>query len=230
MAMRKVVGYVRVSTAEQVEGFGLDVQRSAIERFCKAKRLGLVDILTDEGQSGSNGLDWRVGLAEALALVERGEVKGIVVYRLDRLARDLLLQETLMARMRSAGAKVLSTSEPDVDSDDATRVLVRQVLGAISQYERAVIRGRMMAGKAAKVASGGYGGGRPAFGKAAKDRSLVEDPDERQTIETMRCLRAEGKSLREIAAELERAGKQSKSGQRWYPMQVKRVLDRADSG
>jgi DNA invertase Pin-like site-specific DNA recombinase len=226
MSLRKVVGYLRVSTTEQVEGFGLDVQRKAIEEYCRKRRLRLVDVLSDEGQSGSNGLDRRVGLAEALALVERGDVKGIVVYRLDRLARDLLLQETVMGRMRSAGAVVLSVTEPDVDSDDATRVLVRQVLGAISQYERAVIKGRMMAGKAAKVATGGYGGGRPAFGKVAKDKSLVDDVDERQTIELIRRLRDKGLSLRQIAEHLEQAGLHSKSGQHWFPTQVKRVLDR----
>ncbi|MGB9112284.1 MAG: recombinase family protein [Acidimicrobiales bacterium] len=103
---------------------------------------------------------------------------------------------------------------------------MRQVLGAISQYERAVIKGRMMAGKAAKVASGGYGGGRPAFGKAAKDKSFVGDIEERQTIELIRRLRSERLSLRQIAGYLEQAGLHSKSGQHWYPTRVKRVLDR----
>lgn len=226
MAGRRVVGYVRVSTTEQIEGFGLEVQRSAIETYCRKRGFRLVHVLSDEGKSGANGLENRVGLAEALAFVERGEVKSLVVYRLDRLARDLLLQETIIARMRAAGARVLSVSEPDVESDDATRVLVRQVLGAISQYERAVIKGRMMAGKAAKVATGGYGGGRPAFGKAAKDKSLVDDIEEQQTIELIRRLRAEGMSLRQIAKHLEGAGMRSKSGRNWYPIQVKRVLDR----
>ena len=155
MAARKVLGYTRVSTQEQVTGYGLEVQAKAIRDYAKVNGLRLVRILSDEGQSGTNGLDARVGLAEALAIVERGEVAGIVVARMDRLARDLLLQETLMARMRQAGAEVISVSEPDMDSDDPTRVLVRQVLGSISQYERALIRGRMMAGKAAKVAGGG---------------------------------------------------------------------------
>lgn len=226
MAGRKAVGYLRVSTTEQIEGFGLEVQGNAIETYCRKRGFRLVQVLSDEGQSGANGLENRVGLAEALAFVERGEVKSLVVYRLDRLARDLLLQETIIARMRTAGAQVLSVSEPDVESDDATRVLVRQVLGAISQYERAVIKGRMMAGKAAKIKSGGYGGGRPSFGKAAKDKSLVDDDQEGQTIELISQLHADGMSLRQIAARLQESGTPSKSGQRWYPMQVKRVLDR----
>jgi DNA invertase Pin-like site-specific DNA recombinase len=227
MSVRRVLGYIRVSTQEQVSGFGLDVQRAAIRDYCKANELRLADVLSDEGQSGSNGLDTRIGLAEALARVERREVSGIVVYRMDRLARDLLLQETLMTRMRQAGAEVISVTEPDIDSDDPTRILVRQVLGSISQYERALIRGRMMAGKAAKVAQGGYGGGRPAFGYAAKDKTLVLDPREQEAVELIRRLHADGASLRSIAQRLDADGHRPKSGERWHPTQIKRILERS---
>ena len=95
MTTQRVIGYVRVSTQEQVEGFGLAVQRDGIRAYCKERGLRLVDIAADEGISGSNGLDTRPGLTEALLRVEDHEVSGIVVYRLDRLARDLLLQETV---------------------------------------------------------------------------------------------------------------------------------------
>ena len=226
MAARKMLGYTRVSTQEQVTGFGLEVQAKAIKDYAKANGLRLVRTLSDEGQSGSNGLDARVGLAEALAIVERGEVAGIIVYRMDRLARDLLLQETLMARMRAAGAEVISVSEPDMDSDDPTRVLVRQVLGSISQYERALIRGRMMAGKAAKVSKGGYGGGRPPFGWRAEDKELVPEPREQEAIALVRQLADEGLSSRQIAARLEEAGHRPKVGEHWSSVQVLRILRR----
>jgi DNA invertase Pin-like site-specific DNA recombinase len=226
MAARKVLGYTRVSTQEQVTGFGLEVQRKAIKDYCNANGLRLVRTLTDEGQSGTNGLDARVGLAEALAIVERREVAGIVVARMDRLARDLLLQETLMARMRQAGAEVISVSEPEMDSDDPTRVLVRQVLGSISQFERALIRGRMMAGKAAKVAGGGYGGGRPPFGWRAEGKELVPEPREQVAIALVRQLSDEGLSTRQIAARLEAEGHRPKVGNRWSSNQVLRIIQR----
>jgi DNA invertase Pin-like site-specific DNA recombinase len=226
MAARKVLGYTRVSTQEQVTGFGLDVQSKAIKDYARANGLRLVRTLSDEGQSGSNGLDARLGLAEALAIVERGEVAGIVVYRMDRLARDLLLQETLMARMRTAGAEVISVSEPDMDSDDPTRILVRQVLGSISQYERALIRGRMMACKAAKVSRGGYGGGRPPFGWRAEDKELVPDEREQTVVAFMRQLADEGLSSRQIAVRLEEAGYRPKVGEHWSSVQVLRILQR----
>src|SRR4051812_47679375 len=80
---RPVIGYVRVSTAEQAAtGFGLEVQRRAIRAFCKAKHLRLLATLADEGESGSNGLDRRQGLAQVLARVEAGEAEALVVYRL----------------------------------------------------------------------------------------------------------------------------------------------------
>jgi DNA invertase Pin-like site-specific DNA recombinase len=223
MAKTKVIGYTRVSTAEQVDGFGLDVQEAAIRAYCKAEDLRLVAMVSDEGQSGSNGLDDRLGLAEGLARIERGEAAALVVYRLDRLARDLLLQETVHARLEAGGAAVLSVSEPSVDGDDATRVLVRQLLGGIAQYERAVIRGRMMAGKAAKVAKGGYGGGRPAYGYKAESGALVVNEDESAVVETVTSMRRSGASYRAIASALSEAGLATRSGGEWNPNQLRRI-------
>jgi DNA invertase Pin-like site-specific DNA recombinase len=226
MPARKVIGYVRVSTQEQVDGFGLTVQRKTITDYAKANGLRLVRTVSDEGQSGSNGLDARQGLADVLAVAESGQVSGLVVFRLDRLARDLILQETLMARLHEAGVEVLSVSEPDIDSDDKTRVLVRQILGAVSQYERALIRSRMMAGRAAKIASGGYGGGRPPFGWRAEGKELVPEPREQEAIALVRQLADEGLSSRQIAARLEEAGLRPKVGAHWASTQVLRILQR----
>ena len=227
MVKQRVIGYTRVSTAEQVDGFGLDVQEAAIRAYCKAENLRLVAMVSDEGQSGSNGLDDRLGLAEGLARIERGEATALVVYRLDRLARDLLLQETVHARLEAGGAAVLSVSEPSVDGDDATRVLVRQLLGGIAQYERAVIRGRMMAGKAAKVASGGYGGGRPAYGLRAAGGALIANEDESVVVDTVTSMRRSGESYRAIASALSEAGITTRARGLWNPNQVRRIAQRA---
>jgi len=230
MARQRVIGYTRVSTAEQVDGFGLDVQQEKIRAYCKAEGLQLVAMLSDEGQSGSNGLDDRLGLAEALARIEKGDAGALVVYRLDRLARDLLLQETIHARLESGGSTVLSVSEPAIEGDDATRTLVRQLLGGIAQYERAVIRGRMMAGKAAKVARGGYGGGRPAYGLKADAGELVDNPAEVGIVDMVTRLRKKGCSYRQIGTALEEAGHRSRRGGSWNPNQLRRIALRVGVG
>src|SRR5438309_11179607 len=86
----RAIGYRRVSTDEQVQGNGLEVQEQAIRWYCTDNDLNLIEVTSDEGISGSNGLDARVGLASALARLEAGEADCLVVYRLDRLARDFV--------------------------------------------------------------------------------------------------------------------------------------------
>ncbi len=85
---------------------------------------------------GGNGLDAREALPDAVAEVREHRATGLVVYRLDRLARDLILQETLLAEIANLGGRVFSTipGEQDViedDPDDPSRRLIRQVLGAV---------------------------------------------------------------------------------------------------
>lgn len=221
----KALGYIRVSTQEQVKGFGLDVQERAIRAYCKANKLELVDVLRDEGRSGSNGLDTRVGLADALARLKAGEAELLVVYRIDRLARDLILQETLVQRLRDQGTPVRSASEPDLDTDtdDATKVLIRQIIGAVAQYERTVIRGRMMSGKAAKKEQGGFLGGRAPYGFRIVDGDVVTDDAEQEVVALVGQLRNAGMSLRQIGAELDQRGYRPRDGAAWHPTTVRRI-------
>lgn len=216
------IAYLRVSTAEQVAGFGLDVQAQAIDAYCASAGLRLVGTYRDEGISGSNGLETRVGLGEALAALEAGDATCLVVYRMDRLARDLLLQETVVQRLTQRAVAVRSASEPDMDtlSDDPTKTLIRQIVGAIAQYERAVIRGRMQAGIRAKAAAGGYVGGQPPYGWRAQRGELVEHPAEQAAVAFARQLRSEGCTLRVVAARLAEAGYPPRRGSRWHPSAV----------
>jgi DNA invertase Pin-like site-specific DNA recombinase len=229
----KIVGYVRVSTASQVEdGLGLDVQKAALQTWCKTNRHRLTSIQSDEGISGAKELEHRPGLAEAIALVKDGQAKGIVVPRLDRLARDLIIQETILAEIRRIGGEVFSTSSGEAayltdDPDDPSRKLIRQVLGAVSEYERSMVALRLRNGRQRKAQMGGYASGAPAFGFEARDGDLIESQDEQFTIKRIAELRASGASLRSVCMALESEGHRCKrGGTAWQPMAVKRVLDR----
>jgi DNA invertase Pin-like site-specific DNA recombinase len=122
------------------------------------------------------------------------------------------------------GGEVLSVSEPDIDSDDPTRILVRQVLGAISQYERAMIRRRTSAGRAKKVAAGGYGGGRPKFGYKAEGGELIADEREQSVIAVVASLRARGRSLREDFCRDAEGVQPRTAGARWHSATVGTLL------
>lgn len=225
MAKPKAIGYLRVSTVEQTNGFGLEVQEQAIRDYCRFNGLSLVGIFRDEGQSGSNGLDTRIGLAEALAALKAGQASTLVVYRLDRLARDLILQETLVQQLREQGTPILSASEPDLDTDtdDPTKVLIRQIIGAVSQYERTVIRGRMMAGRAKKREAGGYIGGTLPYGFRLEHGQVLPDPAEQKVVALVGRRMSEGASLRTICAELDSKGFRPRTGASWHPNTIRRI-------
>lgn len=225
------IGYLRVSTADQADnGYGLDVQRQAIETYCADHGVTLTAIYSDAGISGASSLDQRQGLAAALAAAEARPGGQLIVYRLDRLARDLVLQELLLQRLSKNGTAVLSATEPDLDTmgSDPTKVLIRQILGALAQYERALIRGRMNAGRAAKAAAGGYVGGAPAYGLVANAGTLAVNGAEQEVVNLVHDLRSQGRTLRDICTALEAAGHKPRRATRWHPAVVREIALRGD--
>jgi DNA invertase Pin-like site-specific DNA recombinase len=222
-----------VSTDRQAgAGHGLDIQERAIRVWARQTRHRIVSWHRDEGISGSNGIEHRDGLADALETLRARHASGLVVYRLDRLARDLVLQEQLLADVRRMGADIYSTSDAEAayltdDPDDPSRKLIRQVLGAVNEYERAMITLRLRAGRRRKAANGGYAYGSPPYGYRSRGGELVTDPQEQATLRRMRDLRADGASYRRIAEVLQAEGRQPKRGTTWYPMTIRQALTRA---
>lgn len=229
----KIAAYLRVSTDRQAEkGLGVEVQRDTIKAWAKRNGHKVVGYFEDLGVSGSNGLDTRDGLPEALAAIRGGSAQGLVVYKLDRLARDLVLQETLLAEVKRLGGEVFSTSAAESgyltdDPDDPSRALIRQILGAVSQYEKSMIALRLRSGRRRKAQNGGYAYGAPGLGFRAEDGALVADEGESATIELIMSLHRQGKSTRQIVAVLTEKGHRTKRGGLWHPATVARVVNRS---
>lgn len=223
----KLIAYTRVSTDAQAEhGLGLDVQRRAIRAWAAKNDHKVIAWYSDKGISGSNGLDTRPGLAEAFRETE-AKADGLVVYRLDRLARKLGSQITWIEQLESRGRQVISVTEPDVGQDEM-RVLVRQVLGAIAEYERATIVRRMRDGRALKAERGGFAYGSPPYGWRADGHELVPVEAEQATLARIRDLRAESCSIRVIGETLTAEGFTPKRGGQWHAETIRRILRTAD--
>lgn len=227
----KLCGYVRVSTEAQADkGMGLHVQRDSIARWAANNGHTIAKWAEDAGESGSNGMERRTGLAEAFGcLGERPRrVTGIVVARLDRFARELVLQETLLAEVRRLKGRVFSCAAGEDayledDPGDPSRTLVRQILGAVSQYERAMIRLRLDAGMARKRAEGGYVGGGIPYGWEVVDAELREVPAEQDVLRIIDLARRDGRSWRYISKMLNDLGVPTKRGGRWHENTVRRI-------
>ena len=214
----KIAAYLRVSTDLQAErGLGLDVQREAIKTWAREHGHKVVSWHSDEGISGSNGLDTRDGLGDALSDLQEHRAEGIAVYRLDRLARDMILQEQLLRDIHTDGGRAFSTmpSEQAVienDPDDPGRELIRVILGAIGQYERELIKLRLRNGRRRKAAAGGFAFGSPPYGYRSEGKELVPVPGEQDTLARIDSLRAAGTSWRAIAQTLNDEGRADPSG------------------
>jgi DNA invertase Pin-like site-specific DNA recombinase len=224
----KAVGYLRVSTEEQLAGTGLQGQQETIQALGHE----IVKWCADEGISGSNGLDARDGLAEALHLLATGEVEAIIVYRLDRLARDMVLQEQLLREIWKYG-QLISCSpaeteycQPDPDNIDPSRQLIRQILGAVAAYERNMIRLRMKAGLRRHLTAGGRHGHRAPYGWRWDNKQLVEVHGQQNVIGSILTM-AEGMSSREIADTLTREGVPGPKGGGWSHVTIAKIIKRA---
>ena len=233
MPNMKFAAYLRVSTEQQAdEGLGLEIQEADIRAWAKAHKHRIVAVCTDAGRSGADSLADRPGLAEALARTgPGGDAQGIVVQRLDRLARDVVIQETFLAEMRRRGAQFHSTSATEDahledDPDDPTRALVRRILGSIATYEREMVRVRLTAGMKAKAARGGFVGGQPPYGWHSVNGELAKEPAEQLVLRRMLAAHRRGQNFIEIAAALNEAGLETRTGATWYPTVVRRIIRR----
>jgi DNA invertase Pin-like site-specific DNA recombinase len=230
----KLVAYLRVSTARQAEeGLGLDVQDEAIRRWARDNCHRIVLVARDEGVSGSNDIEARLGLHDALAAVKHGTAQGLVVYRLDRLARKLTVQEATLAKVWEMGAPVFSLDIGEVPRDDPgdpMKTALRQMIGVFAQLERGMISARLRSGRLLKAERGGYAGfGAPPYGTRAVGGELVSDPTEQVAVNRARALRSSGASLRTIADALTAEGHRPKRSDRWHPETLRRLLLRTES-
>lgn len=148
-----VVGYVRVSTAEQADsGLGLAAQRATIEAESARRGWNLTATYEDAGASGKTVAN-RVGLDEALSAVQAGAAAALVVAKLDRLSRSLLDFAALMERSRREGWSLVAL-DLGVDTTTPSGEMIANVMATFAQFERRLIGQRTKDALAVKRSQG----------------------------------------------------------------------------
>lgn len=224
---KKIIGYCRVSTDNQKDEGTIDIQRQALKEYAELKGYELVKIFEDEGVSG--GLEDRAGLADMFNYLEdkeNKEVEAVLIFKLDRLARDLYIQEHLIKKLESLGKEIISTKEPDLAGNDPMRKAFRQFMGIVAELEKAFITMRLTAGRQAKIKfKQKYAGGGVALGYEAKGKDLVINEKQAETIKQIfKMKRSQRKGLREIARVLNEQGIPTARGGEWHAGTIKYIL------
>jgi len=207
-----VYGYARVSTQRQAEeGESLGVQRRQIEGYASMLGLDKPQLFVEEGVSGSKPMNDRPAAKQLLATLKPGDV--IIAAKLDRMFRSALDALDNLNKLKAQGVALhLIDLGGDVTGNGISK-LVFTILSAVAESERDRIRGRVQETKADQRKRGRHLGGYRPFGyriqKGEGDirgGQLVPDEREQAAIAQMRALRAEGQSLRAIAAVLKEQG------------------------
>lgn len=217
--MEKAFAYLRVSGRGQLEGDGFTRQLLAIRSYAEAHRLRIVKVFKEEGVSGATELEDRPALLALLEALAANGTRTVLVERLDRLARDLMVQETIIGDFHKRRFNLISVTEPDLLSTDPTRILMRQIFGAIAQYEKAMIVAKLRGARQRVKQREGRCEGRKPYGFY---------PGEDEVVQMMLELRASGLSFDRIADKLNTAKVMPRMGVRWWGKTINNILAEAD--
>jgi site-specific DNA recombinase len=219
----RAIAYLRVSTTEQANG--PEAQRAAVEAWATGRGIEVCAWHEDRGVSGAAPADERPGLLAAFAaLVEHG-AGCLVVAKRDRVARDVVVAAVVERLAAQHGASLVSADGAG-NGEGAEAELMRGILAAFAQFERALIRGRTRAGMAAKRARGERVGAIPLGQRLDELGNLAPDPDEQRVVARVLELHADGMTERGITDALNAEGHPAR-GARWHRSAVSRLLARA---
>jgi len=219
----KVFGYVRVSTDKQAErGVSLEAQAEKIRAMAVVHGTELAEIIVDGGESAKS-LN-RPGMARLLAMIDAGEVKTVIIAKLDRLTRSVKDLCTLLERLERRGVALVSVAE-SLDTGSAAGRLVLNIMTAVSQWEREAIGERTRDAMRHKRSNGERVGNIPyGYRLAADGKHLEDDPGEQTVLAEIQRLRGAGVTLRGIAVALNKQALLTRRGTAWRLESVARIL------
>ena len=201
-----VYGYCRVSTLRQAaEGESLDVQRRQIEGYALMHGLTIDGVLVEEGVSGSIPVEERPIGGQLFAKLQKGDI--VIAAKLDRLFRSALDALKVVESLKTKGVKLhLLDLGGDIAGNGLSKLFLT-IAAAFAEAERDRIRERISQVKADQKARGRFLGGSVQFGYRLGDAGeLVPHELEQEAIREIVALKAQGRSLRAIAGEMQAKG------------------------
>lgn len=229
------VSYMRCSGEGQTTGDTWDRQSAAIAKYAGANQITVLEEFRDAGVTGKMELEGRDGLSRCLAFVRENNVPLVLVESSDRLARDMIVAEVIVREFQKIGLRVVAASGgidlTEGDDRNPTAKLVRQILAAVSEFDRCVIvlktraarqRVRMRDGEA----KGYLGDEALAKGRCEGRKPYGALPSETEVLTLIRRLRIDGAKLREIVDYLNERSIMARSGKVWTVGSLARILAR----
>jgi DNA invertase Pin-like site-specific DNA recombinase len=225
----RLVGSPRVSTRGQVKtGASIPYQDREIRSWARRSGHRIVGMFPERGpqRRPRPGGPGRVDRRHRPDRHREG--RGLVCYSLDRLAREITVQEAILAKVwEEAGGRVVTTDQGEVlrdDPDDPMRTAMRKMAGVMYELDRRLVVARLRRGRRLKAERGGFAGGGVRYGFTTDRKQLVPDQAEQEIARRIRRLHRGGLSIRKITDQLNAEQVPAKRGGTWHPTTVARVL------
>jgi site-specific DNA recombinase len=224
IASDKVAIYIRWSTEDQGQGHTLEIQRESCRYYCLSQgwvaREDLIYI--DDGWSGGN-LE-RPALTRLRGAVQEGQVDCVVVYKLDRLSRNIKDIINLVLDEWEDACCVRSTQEPVDTTSDAGKMFFT-MLGSFADFERSSIKTRTWAGKRKNAEKGRNPGiVYPYAFQKAEAGGWEVIAEEASVVRRIFSEYIRGRSCRLIAFGLNDQGVRTRGGRMWQNADISRLL------
>lgn len=221
------VAYMRTSSATNVgtEKDSEKRQREEIEKFARKAGYTVVAWFYDADVRGSDPVDVRPGFAAMLDRIAGNGVRTIIVEAANRFSRDLIVQETGHRFLKDQGVTLIAADSPETFVEDTpTSNMVRQILGAVSQFEKASLVAKLKGARDRVMKAQAERGEKPKCGGRQSYREI-----DGAMVDLARKLHrypvnGRRRSLREVSAELAAAGHMSASGKPFGAEAVKRMI------
>jgi site-specific DNA recombinase len=188
----RYVGYIRISSEDQVGNFSLDAQKRAIEKWVADQGGRLIKIYVDEGRSGTN--DDRPGFLDMRRDARRGKFDALVVHKFDRLARNRANALAIKSLLRrDYGIKVFSVTEPSEDSDGAIGALIEGIMEAVADWYSRNLASEVAKGKRERAEQGWHNNQAPFGYDKNEDKQLIVNAQEAKGVRLAFETYAQGK-------------------------------------
>lgn len=219
--MKTAYAYYRTSSAANVgaDKDSLDRQRAAVASCAAVQGLEIAGEYYDAAVSGADPIQARRGFSDMLAVMLGNCARVIVVENATRFARDLMVQEIGYRMLKDRGIDLVAADSPDsFVSDTPTAVLIRQILGAVAQFEKTMLVQKLRGARDRKSAKLGR--------RVEGAKRLV--PVAVVTIRLAKHLRDSGLSLRQVSTTMALRGVKGPSGRPYGAQSIKAMLAKAD--
>ena len=220
--MTTAVAYLRTSSRTNLDGDSGPRQREVIAEYAKRCGLDVVKEFHDEAVSGTDPIDTRPGFQALLEYLAGNGAKVILVENASRFARDLAVQLTGHKLLQNLGYDLIPVDAPNHFMDDTpTAAMVRQILGAVAEFEKAQLVAKLKGARDRKSKAIG----RRVEGNHGYRVSSPELIREAKRLARKSPKTGKARSLRDIAAELAKLGHMTAKGQPFSASQVQRLVD-----